>query len=376
MDRPDVLVVGGGLMGAACAYELARRDVDVCLVERYAPGHPHGSSHGTARIVRRAYADQLYVGLTGRAFALWSAVESACGSRLIRATGGLDFGPGRDVARLAANLAAAGVAHEVLPAAEAAARWPGMRFAGDVLFHPQAGTLDADAAVTALLGLARDAGADVRLATAAASLRLSRDGVQVTLDGGDVVSARHVVLAAGAWLPSVAAGLVELPPLHVTRQQVFHFPRRDPAAAPWPSVIHEDGVAVYHLAGGGASDDRKLGEHRTRGPAVTPATRTYEVDAAARARAIEYVRRWLPGLVPEPRDESTCLYTTTPSEDFVVDRAGPLVVCSPCSGQGAKFAPLVGEYVAGLILGGADVPPRFRLAAHRTSRTRAGNVSL
>jgi sarcosine oxidase len=90
---------------------------------------------------------------------------------------------------------------------------------------------------------------------------------------------------------------------------------------------------------------------------------------------ISYVRRYLPGLDPTPSSEVTCLYTTTPSEDFLLDRVGGLVIVSPCSGHGAKFAPLIGEFVAGLVTGRSDaVPDRFRLAAH--TRGLLGSVSL
>jgi sarcosine oxidase len=72
----------------------------------------------------------------------------------------------------------------------------------------------------------------------------------------------------------------------------------------------------------------------------------------------------------------TCLYTETPSEDFLLDRIGDLVVCSPCSGHGAKFAPLIGELTADLVTGApADrVPERFRIATHLAGRI--GSVSL
>ena len=97
--------------------------------------------------------------------------------------------------------------------------------------------------------------------------------------------------------------------------------------------------------------------------------RDRSLDPSATAEIVEYVRRWLPGLDPTPRNEATCLYTSTPSEDFVLDRVGPLVICSACSGHGAKFAPLIGELVADLALGtGGAVPDRFRLAAHQTPR--------
>jgi sarcosine oxidase len=229
--------------------------------------------------------------------------------------------------------------------------------------------------VRALLELAVSAGAEVMPERAVAGIDPAGDGVQLLLADGSALRARCVVVAAGAWAGSLLAGLVELPPLLVTQQQVLHFPRLDAHAPPWPSVIHDDGRPVYHLAGGGARDHRKLGEHLTRAAPTTPQTRSYDVDAAARARAVEYVRRWLPGLDPAPLDETTCLYTTTPSEDFVLDRVGPIVVCSACSGHGAKFAPLIGEQVASLVLGeGVSVPDRFRLGAHLGARR--GGVSL
>ena len=372
MNGP-VVIVGGGLSGAAAAWALSRREVPVVVLEQYAVGHRLGSSHGSARIVRRGYGDALYVSLTGRAFELWRELEIASGAPLVRMLGGLDFGPRRDVPKVAALLADAGVTHEVLPAAEAAARWPGMVFDGDVVYHDQAGTLDADAAVAALLGEADRLGADVRPETAAVAV--SDDGVR--LADGASLAAECVVVAAGGWIEPLLSGVVRLPPLRVTQQQVFHFPRLDPSAPPWPSAIHEpDGPPLYHLAGGrdgGPDDDRKIGEHGG-GQETTAAGRDGIVDAAARARMIDYVRRWLPGLDPSPRSETTCLYTQTPSEDFLIDRVGDLVVCSPCSGHGAKFAPLIGELVADLVTGEGSAPERFRLAAHLSGRV--GSVSL
>ena len=64
----DVIVVGGGAMGAASAYQLARRGVSVRLFEQFAMGHELGSSHGYSRIIRRAYFEAPdYVPLVDRA---------------------------------------------------------------------------------------------------------------------------------------------------------------------------------------------------------------------------------------------------------------------------------------------------------------------
>lgn len=367
----DVVIVGAGLAGSAAAWSLSQRGRSVVLLEQFAPGHASGSSHGSARIVRRAYGDGLYTRLTGRAFELWREVEQQSGEQIIRFYGGLDFGPRRNVDTVAAHLVAAAVPHEVLPAAEAERRWPGMRFEGDVVHHEQAGTMDAALAVSTMVALAQ---ADVRYEAPAVSVSPSGE---VGLADGSVIRAETVVVAAGAWVEKLISPFVELPPLHVTQQQIFHFPRADPTQPPWPSTIHEPLTsAVYHLAGGrdgGAGDDRKLGQH-DGGVDCAADTRTGVVNPQAREWAVEYVKRWLPGLVPDPRGEATCLYTETPTEDFILDRVGSVVVCSPCSGHGAKFAPLIGELVADLVQGSGEIPERFRLAEHKLGRV--GAVSL
>jgi monomeric sarcosine oxidase len=373
----DVLVVGAGLMGSATTWSAARRGASVAVLEQFAPHHTMGSSHGSARIVRRAYGDALYTRLTGRAFELWRELELSNDAQLLRRLGGLDFGRRRDVATLAERLAGAGVRHEVMDSVEAERRWPGMRFSGRVVFHEQAGTVDAQGAVDGFLAAAERQGAQIMFETPVQSIGVhGEELVEVRTDDG-AITARRVVLAPGAWLARLAGGLVSLPELVVTQQQITHFPRLDPSAPPWPSVIHEDELTVYHLAGGRdgtGADDRKVARH-DGGTSTPDVPLDRSLDPSASAELTEYVRQWLPGLDPTPRNEATCLYTSTTSEDFVMDRVGPLVICSACSGHGAKFAPLIGELTTDLALGtGAAVPDRFRLAAHRTPRIRG--VSL
>jgi len=75
-----IVIVGGGVMGSAAAWALARRGVDVLVMEQFEPGHRHGSSHGTARIFRLAYAEPFYVGLARAALPLWRELETETGS--------------------------------------------------------------------------------------------------------------------------------------------------------------------------------------------------------------------------------------------------------------------------------------------------------
>ncbi len=81
-----------------------------------------------------------------------------------------------------------------------------------------------------------------------------------------------------------------------------------------------------------------------------------------------YAERWLPGVVPQVLSSTTCLYTTTPTQDFVLDRSGPVVVGAGFSGHGFKFVPEVGRRLAALALDGATSGPPFSLTAHAARR--------
>ncbi|MET3804111.1 sarcosine oxidase [Nakamurella sp. UYEF19] len=367
----DLVVIGAGLMGSMTAWAATRRGLTVLALEQFAVGHDRGSSHGSARIVRRAYPDEFYVRLTGRAFELWNELENNSGTRLLTMTGGLDHGGIRDLRAIVEALTAQGVEHQVLPGAEAESRWPGMRFEKEVLFHPQAGTVDADLAVRTALDVAAAGGARIFANTAALSISVEGDTAVVETSSGSVRAGR-VVLAAGAWLGDLGravSGLsLTLPPLRVSQQQIFHF-ARSAGIEEWPTSVHKGAtISTYSLAGGrdgGPGGARKVAEHDPGGYDTTAGTRTGIVDPGARQRIVDYVREWMPGLVAEPFAEASCLYTNTENEDFVLDRVGPVVVCSPCSGHGAKFAPLIGELVTDLVTGTADPEPRFAQAAHR-----------
>jgi glycine/D-amino acid oxidase-like deaminating enzyme len=359
--------VGAGLMGAAATLALAGRGREVVTLEARAPGHREGSSHGSSRIVRRSYADPHYLEMTGRALEGWRRLEGLSGSRLLSVTGGIDHGDRLGTGELAAAFATAGVAHEVLPAAAAAERWPHLRFPGEVVFHPEAGVIDPEYSVCEMLRLAQRLGARVEHETPVLALEPASGGARVQT-GEELIEAAAVVVAAGPWLPVLLSGVTSLPPLTVTQQQVVHFARRPgDDGALWPVVIYEGELATYALPGG--RDGRvegnvKLAEH-TPGPVTTADGRDGRIDPKGRRRVVEHARRLWPGLDPAPVAEYSCLYTWTADQDFILDRVGPLVVCSPCSGHGAKFTPLIGEWVADLVEGGDHPCPRFRMGRRR-----------
>jgi sarcosine oxidase len=371
-----VAIVGAGLAGSAAARALAGRGRSVVLIEAFQPGHRRGSSHGSARIFRRAYADPLYVQLTGQAQVLWRQLADEAGEELVAATGAVDFGPARQQEKMHEIMTGLGVPAELMPAAAAAERWPGISFGPDpVLFHPDGGVIDPERAMAAMAAIAAARGAQVCYGSPVLRIEAGAGGATVhTADRS--WRAPVVVVAAGAWLEPLLGGQVPLPPLVVTQVGAFHFALRAPAAratpdgttppAAWPAFICYDEMVRYGLPAGRDGEVPgaiKVGEHGG-GIVTTGDGRDGIVNAAARERVRAFVRQRVPGLEPAPVGEVTCLYTSTPSDDFILDRYGPFVVCSPCSGHGAKFAPLSGEIAADLACGGTTPERRFTLAAH------------
>ena len=367
-ERADAVIVGAGLAGSAAARALASRGRSVVLVEAFQPGHRRGSSHGSARIFRRAYPDPLYVRLTGQAQVLWRQLADEAGEELVTTTGAVDYGsalPGK----MYQILAGFGVPAELMKAEAAAERWPGMSFGRDpVLYHPDGGVIDPERAMAAMRGIAVAPGAQICYGSPV--LRVEADGAGATVHtaagrgarrwsssppgrGWNRCSAsrcgcRRTGRDAAAGLPLCAGD----PGLERgAAVAVLHPLRRD-------RYVRAAGRSGRRGAGGGQDRRARPGQgHHGRRPGR-------DRQPGGQGPGLRVRPQRLGGLDPAPVGEVTCLYTSTASEDFILDRYGPFVVCSPCSGHGAKFAPLVGEIAADLACGGASPDPRFTLAAH------------
>ncbi|WAA65044.1 FAD-dependent oxidoreductase [Microbacterium oxydans] len=383
-DSARFAVIGAGLSGAAAAWRLAQSGEEVIVLERDEPASALGSSHGSARIFRYAYPDPFSVGLVVRAKGGWDELEAASGQRLITPSGSLDCGVVRDPRGLAAALASEAVEHELLTAGDAKARWPQINFDGEVLWHPGAGVIDAESSVEAMIDLAQVAGARVHLGWDVESVRRASSGYLLTSTNGDTVHAEQVIVAAGGWLPALLGGLDlpsafvdALPQFEVRQENAFHFLYRDTAdcgetpddaATTWPTVIYKgEHIQAYSLPGGRDAQFRGQKVAEYNGGRVIPSARAQDgrIDPQNRKRVVGFVEHFTPGLLPTPYAETTCLFTNVPREDMIIDRAEGITILSPCSGQGAKFAPLLGELVLDLVSGSERAVERFRAAGQR-----------
>ncbi|MDB5396613.1 MAG: N-methyltryptophan oxidase [Rhodospirillales bacterium] len=372
MSVYDVAVVGLGAMGSAALYHLAVRGQRVIGLERATPGHSGGSSHGESRIIRTAYFEHpSYVPLLRRAYENWLALEWTTGAELMTITGILEAGvPGAAVVQ--GSLAAArlhDLPHEILSAREVGERFPAFTLPADweAVFQPDAGFLRPERAIDTYIAAGMTAGAEVRANTLILSVAPTVGGVRLTTENGAVIDAGSVVVSAGAWIGELFPELKRH--LRLTRQALGWF---DPVQ---PALVTPDRFPVFLFE---STDDIVYGFPDFAGTGVKAASHMHglelpsadaarqDANAADAARISDALARFVPAAAGPVRTLKTCIYTNTPDQDFIL---GPhalfpqIVLASPCSGHGFKFASVIGEILADLAILGAtphDIA-RFRL---------------
>jgi monomeric sarcosine oxidase len=374
-SRPKVVVVGAGAFGGWTALSLRQQGVDVTLVDAWGPGHARASSGGETRIIRATYGPRrIYTRMAAHALRLWRAHDREWGHGCLRTTGAIWMsGTNNHFGRESqAALEAEGIPVHMLPAADAARRWPQIDFSGieSVLLEPEAGFLYARRACAAVVNHFVALGGIYTVAT----VLPPDDPHIVTLDDGSVLPADVVVYACGPWLgqlfPSVIGSRIT-----PTRQVVHYFgvPAGERMfASPHLPVWLELGDAVMY--GFPADDERgfKIADD-TSGPPMDPTTdpRLIAEDDITRVR--EYLGRRFPRLAEAPwLSGEVCQYEATSDSHFIIDTHPDTTrvwLVGGGSGHGFKMGPAIGELMAYAVLGEVAPDPAFSL--HRFAGSHA-----
>ncbi len=357
----DVIVAGLGAMGSATAFHLAgRKGLRVLALDRHHPPHTLGSTHGGTRIIREtSFEHPRYVPLVRRAYRCWRRIEAATGKPLLRVTGGLFVGAegGPFVAKSKQSADIHGVPYELLNAAEIRRRFPAFRPADGTVgfFEPGAGILGPEACVRACLDYAAAGGVELKFDEPLERWEASGAGVAVTTSRGRYTAAK-LLLATGPWMLDVL-GKLGVP---VTAERiVMHWfaPSGDAAAfdaARSPIALWEFGSQAAFASFPIEDAEIKTTVHHGGEP-TTPDTVRRDVapDEIAAMRGL--LARFLPGANGAHRRSAVCLYTNVAGGDFLIDvhpEHPQVLLASPCSGFGFKFASAIGELLAELLVDG------------------------
>jgi len=371
----DVAVIGLGAMGAHAVAELAARGARVIGIERFGPLNDRGSSHGDSRLIRLGYFENPdYVPLLRRAYSKWRELERRSTEPLLTLTGILQIGrpESKVVAGVLQSCREHGIAHELLDATAVTSRYPAFAMReGDVaVFEPEGGFLRPERAITAALKLAGADGAVLRFNERVLAIEPEDDGVALVSDRG-AYTARKVIVAAGSFVTGLVPALAGLAvPI---KQVVGWYPSRDALATGlgrMPGFLVDEGETGTYFGFPDLGEGVKVGKHGHFFAPIDPELPNPPVDAADREATAEFMARRVPGVVPVGTRYVTCRYTMLPGEDFLIDflpTTRDIIVASPCSGHGFKFASVIGEILADLALEGATSLPieLFSFAALR-----------
>lgn len=371
----DAIVLGSGGVGSSALMHLALRGARVLGIDRFAPAHDRGSSHGHTRLIRQAYYEHPdYVPLVLRAFELWKDLEERVGETLYHQVGLLQIGPKQG--EVLSGVRASAKQHR-LPIDELSADQCERRFAGfrvppscEAIFESRAGYLLVERCVEAHAKVAVQAGAELRIGEAVRSWRAEGKGVVVETDCG-CYSADRLFITAGAWAGSLLADLKI--PLVVRRKPLYWFRTRTDtyqADRGCPAFLYDlPGGCFYGFP---QIDPRgiKVAQHTGGAVVDDPLTVDREIDPADQEAVAAFVAEFLVDATTQCTDHAVCMYTMTPDAHFIVDRHPQhpqVALAAGLSGHGFKFTSVLGELLCQLVLDGhARLPLEF-LSCRRAS---------
>jgi sarcosine oxidase len=354
----DNVIVGGGIMGAMTACELARLGTKVALIDQSPLPNPAGASFDHSKVFRFAYPDRLYAQLAVDALKLWRELEGASGDRLLTPTGVLMIGrdEGSSERETYDALRSLDLAAELLDSSETARRFPQFNAAAFefAVYDPNGAILHAERALRAALKVARQRGVSFIEGQRVIRVEQSEDGrVEILTESAGKYRCEQAVIASGPWtrklLPFLDSGL------RTTRQETVYFEPSSGSAlkfepGSFPIFIELDsgfyGFPTHHRGW------MKIANHH-KGSAAEP----YGFDDSVGEDFIEscrvFFRRFIPALShAQARETRVCLYNNTPDDDFVIDwhpEIENVLIVTGFSGHGFKFGSVVGRLAAELL---------------------------
>lgn len=379
MSTADVVIVGGGIEGAAAAWALSQRGItDVVVVERNTVGS--GMTGKSSGIVRCHYGVSSLAAMATVGLEIFEKAEEIFGADIGFRQTGYVVGVGeRNVDSLRKSLAAqraVGVQTEEIDVADVARMWPFADLSPFAAFGWEArgGYGDAYQTAQAFAVSARAAGVRIRQGVAMTQLVLDGGAIGgVRLDDGSEISTRSVVVATGVWTRPLLAPYGIDVPIRVIREQIVLI---DPGVDLGRVPVFSDLVSMQYIRpepkGEILFGNSDLSDPREADPDdyLNRATEAF-VDLT-----VERVGTRFPGF-PDAAISSSYAgcYDATPDWNPVISATGidGLLVAAGFSGHGFKIAPAVGRLIADLIVDGRSSDPRIPESDFRLSRFAEGD---
>ncbi len=379
----DVVVVGGGPVGLAAAYQCAKQGRSVLVLERFNFFNQSGSSNDLVRMFRTMYTQDFMANLAFESIGVWNDLESDAGESLILMNGLLNFGDTSYVSGPEGNLLAPiknmkrlGLPFEKLTATDIMKRYPfeGLPGTFEGIFAPTNGCINVPLLLRSLYRLALSYGSEMVSHAKVSSIVPTDKSVAVTFDNGEsvTVKAGKCILAPGAYVNDVLSSLGLKMNINIWEMVYEYYATSPgPGGTLFPSMWFQflgptGGIpAKSNLFYGfpavpwGPPNLTRIAVDNAVNVITSPADRKIVPAANDLQITADFVQRHCAGVDDRPNYCGTCLQTNVNDNMYVLDFLPPSVgpgynnVAIFTAGWGMKLVPLLGVILADLVIKGA-----------------------
>lgn len=353
-NTADIVIIGGGVMGASAAYHLAQRGVKNIVLLEKEEFFGTGATGRCAGGVRYQFSTEINVKLSLESLPMLERFKEETGQDvnyrqcgyLLVATNEKDANTFRQNVKLQNSL---GVGTRLLSGDEIRERLPMMRF-DDALagtFHQKDGIVDPNSVVMGYIGAAQKMGVKAVNNAEVTGIRVGGDKVEAVETSRGVVQTRTILNAAGPWSGQVGAMAgVQIPIVPLRRQMFTTSPLKE-LPQDFPFVIDFAQSLYFHREGEGlligmSNQNEKPGFDQS----VDEEFELVNLEAAiARMPLVEKASR---------TSHWAGLYEVTPDAHPIFGKTNVegFLVCTGFSGHGFMHGPVSGKLMSEFILDG------------------------
>lgn len=377
----DVIVIGGGPIGLAAAYNCAKAGQSVLLLERFNFFNQSGSSNDLVRMFRTMYTQDFMADLAKDSIGLWGELETDAAEQLILMTGLLNFGdpdyqsgPEGNLLDPIKNLERLKMPYRTLTAAEIMSEYPFRNLPSNFvgIYAPDNGCINVPLVLRTLYRMALAYGAKLISKAPVLDLKVSEGGVSVVADlgGPETFTAKKCVVACGAYVNDVLASTGVQLDLQIW-EMVYEYYATNPGPqgtyfqSMWFQFLGDtDGDPAksnlfygFPVVPWGPPNLARIAVDNAVNIIANPKERQIAPAANDLSITAEFVEQHLVGVDTRPNFCGTCLQTNVSDNMYVLDYLPPGVagyqnVAVFTAGWAFKLVPLIGLILSQLAIDG------------------------
>jgi sarcosine oxidase/L-pipecolate oxidase len=383
MSDYDVIVVGGGALGLASAYNCAKQGKSVLVLERFNYFNQSGSSNDLVRMFRTMYTEDYMANLAFDSIGIWKELERDAGEALIWMSGLLNFGdpnyqsgPEGTLMGPIKNMERLGLQYETLNANQIMERYQFKNLPNNFqgLFAPDNGCINVPLLLRTLYRLAQSYGAKLMSHCKVMDMKVEESGVIIDFDNGESfsVSADKCIVTCGAYTNDVVNKVNVNLDLKIW-EMVYEYYATDPGPngtlfqSMWFQFLDstDKNPALSNLFYGfptvpwGPPNLTRIAVDNAVNIISNPAERKITPSANDLRITADFVDKHCIGVDSRPNYCGTCLQTNVEDNMYVLDFLPPSVgagyknVAVFTAGWGMKLTPLIGKILSQLVLDGS-----------------------